>query len=349
MYKIDFIKHIAVFNEPGGTSRGVLYQKPSWIIRLQHSDFEKVGFGEISIIPKLSIESEDDVDNFLKKNNQLSDNQIKDILTEATPAIRFGFEMALKSLENQALEMYGSKNPINLKTNGLVWMGNFEEMQRRAIEKYSSGFRCLKFKIGAHQFDEELNFLNSIRNKWPEIEIRLDANGAFSPHDALEKLKQLSELNIHSIEQPIKAKQWQEMAQLCIDSPIDIALDEELIGIKSKAEKEEILRTISPQYLIFKNSLIGGWKECEEWIELAEKQNVKWWSTSALELNVGLNAIAYQLTHHNNALPQGLGTGKVFTNKLPSNLVLKNDVLQKTNPEDLLYQSCLNLFDGLAN
>lgn len=338
MYSLSYRKHIAHFTEPGGTSRGILYQKPSWIIQLSHSDYSEPGYGEISIIPKLSIETEEFIEDFLNRHSTLSENQLSDIIQSATPAVRFGFEMAVKSLESQALEMFGEEKNLNLKTNGLIWMGSIDDMWKRAQEKYSEGFRCLKFKIGALNFEDELALLKKVRSTWgDQITLRLDANGAFSPKDALNKLERLSELNIHSIEQPIKAGQWDEMARLCQDSPIDIALDEELIGIKSLEEKKGILEAIQPQYIILKNSLIGGWKQAAEWITLCEEKNIRWWSTSALELNIGLNAIAYQLADYTNDLPQGLGTGKVFSNNIKSNLMLDEEHLKlKFNKTDIL-------------
>ncbi len=338
VYSLNYRKHIALFTEPGGTSRGILYQKPSWIIQLSHTDYSEPGYGEISIIPKLSIETEEFIEEFLYKHPTLSENQLSEIIQSATPAVRFGFEMAVKSLESQALEMFGEEKNLNLKTNGLVWMGSIDDMWKRAQEKYAEGFRCLKFKIGALNFEDELALLKKVRSTWgDEITLRLDANGAFTPKEAPEKLEKLSKLGIHSIEQPIKAGQWDEMAKLCQVSPIDIALDEELIGIKSKQEKQDILDAIQPQYIILKNSLIGGWKEAAEWINLSENKGIGWWATSALELNIGLNAIAYQLADYTNQLPQGLGTGKVFSNNIKSNLKLDGEHLKlKSNKSDLL-------------
>lgn len=345
-YSLEFRKHVAIFNEPGGTSRGVLKTKPSWIMKLSHPNYEKVGFGEISLIPGLSLENEEDVHQFLDSNKTISQERYHELIQTASPAIRFGLEMALKSLESQSLEMFGEKLKSPIKTNGLIWMGDFEVMKKRVLEKIDQGFACLKFKVGAHDFAEELAFLKSIRTEFgSDLEIRLDANGAFTAENAMQKLELLSQLNIHSIEQPIKPNQWQAMAKLCKESPIDIALDEELIGIKTSDEKKAILDEIKPQYIILKNSLIGGWKEADEWILLAEERNIKWWSTSALELNVGLNAIAYQLNAYNNELPQGLGTGKVFTNNLPSNFRLEGEYLTKESKEDLLFESCSKIFD----
>ena len=347
MYFLDFRKHTAIFSEPGGTSRGVLYQKPSWIIALTHPDFEQPGYGEISIIPGLSVETEVEIESFLNRHKNLSETTLSELLATTTPAIRFALEMAQKALFAQKLELFGEDIDLSIETNGLVWMGNTEDMWRRAESKIQEGFQCLKFKIGALDFDEELQFLQKIRKTYgKDITIRLDANGAFTPDNALEKLEALSVLNIHSIEQPIKAGQLQHMEKLCANSPIPIALDEELIGIKTISEKSEILSAIKPQYVIFKNSLIGGCQQADEWIHTCEKNNVKWWATSALELNIGLNAIAYHLSKYNNPLPQGLGTGKVFTNNIGSNLKLKNNVLTlENNSNDLLLSNTKKLFE----
>lgn len=346
MYSLDFVKHTAIFREPGGTSRGVLYQKPSWILKLKHSDFELAGFGEISIIPGLSVENKADIEHFLQKHKSFNNSTLTELLSSSSPAIRFGLEMAKKSLECQALEMFGEAINLNIESNGLVWMGDIATMKRRAIEKIDEGFTTLKFKIGANDFTEELNFLKWFRQQnQDKINIRLDANGAFTPENALEKLKALADYNIHSIEQPIKAYQPQEMAELCAKSPIAIALDEELIGIKTYDKKNTLLNSIKPQYIILKNALIGGWAQADEWIALCKKHSIGWWATSSLELNIGLNAIAYHLHKQGNNLPQGLGTGRVFTNNIEGNIRLNNGFLQRDKTaKDLLYKNCKALF-----
>jgi len=206
--------------------------------------------------------------------------------------------------------------------NGLVWMGEFDFMKRQIREKIEAGYTCIKLKIGAIEFDEELELVRNVRNEFSEndIEIRVDANGAFSPEDALGKLEQLSEYDLHSIEQPIKQGHWENMAELCEQTPLPIALDEELIGVNEFEQKKTLLRTISPHYIILKPSLVGGFQSSEEWIGIAEKNNIGWWVTSALESNIGLNAIAQWTYYLENKMPQGLGTGQLYTNNFESPL-----------------------------
>jgi len=250
------------------------------------------------------------------------------------PSIQFGVEQAFKSLNAESsFELFPSKfteGTTSIPVNGLVWMGDEAFMKQQIIEKIEAGFRCIKLKIGAIDFKTELNILKSIRKEFSvsDIELRVDANGAFSSEHALEKLKQLSEYQLHSIEQPIQPKQFEAMAKLCEVTPIPIALDEELIGVFSVTEKAKVLQTIQPQYIILKPSLIGGFNGSKTWIHLAEQQNINWWITSALESNVGLNAISQWTYTLNNSLPQGLGTGSLFTNNFASPLTVKNGTLQ---------------------
>ena len=205
-------------------------------------------------------------------------------------------------------------------------MGDREFMVSQVKEKIEAGFKCIKLKIGALDFEQDLEIIKSIRKEYSakDIEIRVDANGAFSLDDALEKLLRLSELDLHSIEQPIKQGQVDEMAALCMFTPLDIALDEELIGINSEQKKEALLETIQPQYIILKPSLLGGFKACEEWISAAKENDIKYWVTSALEANIGLNAISQWTSSLNNPLPQGLGTGGLYSNNIDSPLTVKN-------------------------
>ena len=235
-------------------------------------------------------------------------------------------ETAFKSLSSKDLfEIYPSgfsNGNEHIPINGLVWMGSEAFMKQQISDKLNQGFRCIKMKIGAIDFNTELNLLKSIRKEYSpaDIALRVDANGAFNSSEALEKLKRLSEFDLHSIEQPIKQGQWQEMARLCEDTPLPIALDEELIGVFSEKEKLDVLNTISPHYVILKPSLIGGFSASDQWISLAESKDIGWWITSALESNIGLNAIAQYTFAKNSKLPQGLGTGSLFTNNIPSPL-----------------------------
>ena len=219
-----------------------------------------------------------------------------------------------------------TEGQVPIPINGLIWMGDKDYMQQQIREKLSQGFHCIKMKIGAIDFETEYQLLKNIRQEYApsDIELRVDANGAFSPLEALEKLKRLADLQIHSIEQPIRAGQYEQMARLCEASPLPIALDEELIGVACPERKKEILQWIRPAYIILKPSLIGGYRGSEEWIDLAEKQGIGWWVTSALEGNVGLSAIAQWTYTLKNPLPQGLGTGSLYTNNFPSSLEVKN-------------------------
>ncbi len=336
MFKASVKKHTFDFITPGGTSRGVLHTKDSWYISVYDDDNPQiVGVGECSILPKLSI---DDVPELESKLHEVAENinvyatSFQDDLRE-WPAIRFALEVAFLDLKNGGQHILfpspfvDTQYPVPI--NGLIWMGDIKYMTEQLQQKLESGFNCIKIKVGAIHFSEEIKLIEGIRKEFsPEqIEIRVDANGAFSPDEALDKQNQLHQLQLHSIEQPIKAGQWEAMAKLCKQSPLDIALDEELIGITSFEEKEQLLQIIQPQYIILKPSLLGGFQASEEWIQLAEKYNIAWWATSALEGNVGLNAIAQWTAIKNVSMPQGLGTGQVFSNNIDSPLQVKNGAL----------------------
>ena len=327
MLKADFKKITLIFKRPGGTSRGVLATKDSWILSVWDIDNPAVtGMGECSVIYGLSPDPmsryEAKLEELINRINNLSDVDLSD-----TPSIKFGLETALSDLQAGGRKILFpslfTRGEKGIPINGLVWMGSFEFMREQIIEKLEAGYDCVKLKIGAIDFNQELALLKMIRRDFgrTELELRVDANGAFSPTDALEKLKQLSEYHIHSIEQPVKQHQWQEMAELCRLSPIDIALDEELIGLKDK-EVVSMLETIKPKYIILKPSLLGGLHRSRYFIEQAEKQGVGWWVTSALESNIGLNAIAQWTATLNNPMPQGLGTGQLYTNNFTSPLYI---------------------------
>jgi len=249
------------------------------------------------------------------------------------PSIQFGLEQALISVKSKnRYELFLSKftkGTGSIPINGLIWMGDKAFMQKQINEKLNQGFTTIKLKIGAIDFKTELDILKSIRDEYSsnEIELRVDANGAFQSNEALEKLKRLSDFDLHSIEQPIKAGQWHEMADLCIKTPLPIALDEELIGIFENSDKEILIQTIKPQYIILKPSLVGGFEGSLNWINIAKQHNASWWITSALESNIGLNAIAQFTYNLQTKLPQGLGTGSLFTNNIDSPLIVKNGAL----------------------
>ena len=332
--KATYKKHILNFKVPSGTSRGILKTKETWFIIIENDG--KRGIGECGILRGLSADDRPDYEAQL----QYTCNNIEkglDVLyaeNEEFPSIQIGLEMAFKSLEaKDPFVLFPSnftKGNDSIPINGLIWMGDKSFMNQQIKQKIADGFDCIKLKIGAIDFQTELDILKGIRQNFSEsdIEIRVDANGAFNIDSALEKLKRLSDYKLHSIEQPIKPKQWEDMAKLCEKTPLAIALDEELIGVFNEENKQELLSTINPQYIILKPSFIGGFKGSNTWITLAEKQNIGWWITSALESNVGLNAIAQYTYLKEVTMPQGLGTGSLFTNNISSPLTVKNGTLQ---------------------
>ena len=333
MIKATYKKYILNFKKPSGTSRGILKTKETWFIFL--SSDKKNGVGECGILRTLSIDDRPDYEDKLQWVCNNINIGLEELLEEVYdfPSIQFGLEQAFLSLESEnKFELFPSdftKEKQSIPINGLVWMGEKAFMRKQIQEKIEAGFSCIKMKIGAIDFETEMDLLTSIRKEFSakEIELRVDANGGFSPNEALEKLKRLSALEIHSIEQPIAVNQVDKMAELCEITPLPIALDEELIGVFSLEKKKELLAKIKPQYIILKPSLIGGLKGSKEWIYLAEEQNIGWWITSALESNVGLNAIAQFTFTLQNKMPQGLGTGSLFTNNFESPLEVKNGTL----------------------
>lgn len=339
-----------MFRQPGGTSRGIMYQREVYFITI-YDDLNPniAGIGECAPLKGLSKEL--DYSFFETLNKVISSPQFYidnlSLLTEY-PSIRFAIETAyLDFRHNGQRRFFPSEftdGKYGMKINGLVWMGNKDVMLKRIKEKIRSGFSCIKLKIGAINFEDELSLISFIRSKFSvkDLELRVDANGAFSFNEALKKIERLSHYNIHSIEQPIKAGNIEEMAALCCRTALPIALDEELIGINDKKNKVDLLDIIAPQYIILKPSLTGGFCASDEWIEIAESKNIGWWATSALESNIGLNAIAQWCFTKNVNMPQGLGTGKVFTNNLPSNLNLAGELLYTNNHKDSLTLKCFN-------
>lgn len=322
------------FKQPSGTSRGVLTTKTTWILIIK--DGNRMGLGECGMFKGLSFDDRPDYEKKLKWVCDHIDHGLETLLLETIefPSIQFGLEMAFKSLQSiDNFELFPSKftsGNDQISINGLIWMGDKSFMKSQIKEKILSGFTCIKMKIGAIDFNTELNLLKAIRKEFSadDIELRVDANGAFDANHALEKLKRLSDYNLHSIEQPIKQGNWESMAELCEKTPLPIALDEELIGVISVTKKLDLIHTINPQYIILKPTLVGGFKASEEWIDMAEKNKIGWWITSALESNIGLNAIAQWTYILENDRPQGLGTGSLFTNNFDSPLNVKNGTLQ---------------------
>lgn len=335
MIEANFFHYPLIFKRPAGTSRGVLKTKDSWFIFIRDtSNEQKLGIGEVSTIPDLSIDPADKIEaelHWLCQNISKAGDWIEE-RGQQFPAIRFGLETALLDKQSQRNHIFNgsffTQGKSGIPINGLVWMGEPEFMRAQIEEKIAAGYSCIKIKVGAIDFGQELKILAGIRKKFNvnQIELRLDANGAFEPKEALEKLKRLAAYGIHSIEQPIKAGQIQEMAALCEKSPIPIALDEELIGVKPESIAA-ILKEINPKYVILKPSLLGGFDASEKFIFEAEKLGIEWWATSALESNIGLNAIAQWVFPKQNPLPQGLGTGQLYTNNIQSPLEIKNAAL----------------------
>jgi o-succinylbenzoate synthase len=341
--KITIEERLLHFRQPAGTSRGVYTERRSWIVTA--TDGHAVGVGECAPLPDLSCDAfQPTVYKQLLQNFCQQVEQTGEIDVEAMrdyPSMLFGLETALLALKNDTDEKNGcpllfdtpfARGEQGIPINGLVWMGSYDEMLGRMEEKLAQGYRCVKLKVGAIDFDRELDLVKRIRERFShrEVELRLDANGGFSREDALYRLELLSQYVIHSIEQPIKAKQWADMARLCRDAPLPIALDEELIGVNDPAIKRQMLRIIKPAYIVLKPSLHGGMAGCREWIEIAREEEIGSWITSALESNIGLNAIAQfcsSVYGSHITMPQGLGTGKLFADNVPMPLDIINNEL----------------------
>ena len=333
MYKIAIQERVLHFKQPAGTSRGTYTERRSWLVEM--SDGERVGIGECAPLPDLSCDARPDYADVLRRFCD-GVEQTGTIDYEAMrdyPSMLFGLETALLSLQRgeRLFDTAFSRGEEGIPINGLVWMGRYDEMLQRLEQKLEQGFRCVKLKIGAIDFELELDLVKRIRDRFSrrEMEIRLDANGAFKYEEALYKLELLSQY-AHSIEQPIKAGQWAYMAELCRDSPLPIALDEELIGVNGCDMKSHLLNIIKPAYIVLKPSLHGGMAGCREWIEAARQHDVGSWITSALESNVGLNAIAQfcsSVYGDGITTPQGLGTGQLFTDNIPMPLDIRGDKL----------------------
>jgi o-succinylbenzoate synthase len=328
MLATEIFCHNLNFIIPGGTSRGVLKNKPTWFIKIYHNDNPSIfGLGECGPIEGLSIEPRNKMMAQLKKV-QLSINDLSSLDLSLFPSINFGIENALNDLKNGGKRIIYQNSFIEgkpIKINGLIWMGDRDFMVNQIKSKIEKGFSCLKLKIGSIDFKEEISILKNIRKQFNSkiLEIRVDANGAFSTKDVLQKLNTLGKLEIHSIEQPIAINQWDSLKEICEKSPIPIALDEELIQLKK--EKNEFIKYVSPHFLVLKPTLIGGFEATKKWIDIAKENNINWWVTSALESNVGLSAIAQFCANYQLTLPQGLGTGQLFNNNIPSPLEIKGE------------------------
>lgn len=336
--KISIAERTLHFKQPAGTSRGVYTERKIWLVTM--TDGEHTGVGECAPLPLLSC---DDIPNYTEMLRCFCDivEQTDEIPYEDLrdyPSMLFGLETALLDLRNGAklFDTPFSRGECGIPINGLVWMGSYDEMQQRIEEKLDKGFRCVKLKIGAIDFDSELALVKRIRQRFSyhDVELRVDANGAFPFEEALYKLELLSQYSLHSIEQPIKAGQWSYMSELCRESPLRIALDEELIGVNDPGNKRQMLNIIRPAYIILKPSLHGGMTGVREWVDIACDMGIGSWITSALESNVGLNAIAQLCSSVYGdpiTMPQGLGTGQLFTDNIDMPLVIRGDQLWISN------------------
>lgn len=336
MLYASYSKYNLVFKTPAWTSRGVLTHKETYFVRIfDDAKPDQVGLGECALFRGLGCDDVAEYENILADLCWHIGDRIEDFRERYKdfPSIVFGIETAWADLQNG-----GKQRPFpseftqgkgSIRTNGLIWFGKIDDMLLQIRKKIDAGFTCIKLKIGAGEFDEEIDLLRKIRKTYSpsDIELRVDANGAFSEDEALQKLCRLSELKLHSIEQPIRAGQWDAMAKLCSESPLDIALDEEMIGVNNHADKVRLIETIHPKYIVLKPSLHGAFCGTSEWIEIAKSNNVAWWITSALESNVGLNAIAQWTFLQNVSMPQGLGLGSLYENNVPSYISLSGDRL----------------------
>lgn len=333
--QIDINERIFHFKQPAGTSRGVYHTRRSWFVTV--TDGSRKGVGECAPLPALSCDDVADYEHILRCvcDETARSGRIDTEKLRPFPSMLFGLETAfamLNSTDGRLFDTPFSRGEQGIPINGLVWMGSFDEMLARIDEKLRLGFRCIKLKIGAIDFAQELEMVRQIRRSYSrdDVEIRLDANGGFPNEVALSRLEELSRYDIHSIEQPVRQNQWAEMARLCSQSPIPIALDEELIGVNDMARKVESLETIRPRYIILKPSLHGGISGATEWVALARERGIGSWLTSALESNVGLAAIAQLAAHLYGShlqMPQGLGTGQLFTDNVPAPIEIRGDKL----------------------
>lgn len=366
---LSFRKHILQFKQPAGTSRGVYRTRKVWFVEAVSDATESTayGIGECAPLPDLSCDAMPDADyesilNEACRRTAEADGRIPYDFLRPYPSILFGIETAMLSYAaslrvDDSYRLFDgefSRGERGIVINGLVWMGSFEEMMARMEEKLALGFRCIKIKIGAIDWEREISLIRALRERYPRdiVELRVDANGGFSPQQAPERLAELARYDIHSIEQPIRQGQWDEMARLCATTPIPIALDEELIGVNDPHEKAALLDAIHPQYIILKPSLHGGLSGSEEWIHLAQERNIGYWITSALESNVGLNAIAQweqalapKTPAHIAVMPQGLGTGQLFVeNVTPPHLEVRGDKLWGTTDKVVSFQRDYDTF-----
>lgn len=345
MYQVKLSSRTLHFIQPAGTSRGVYTTRQSYYVTLSDDNVPGiVGIGECATLPDLSCDAmpPKEYERILKGfcDDLCQSGKIDKEAMRPYPSMLFGLETAKRQLDNGGgIDLFNTpfgREEEGITINGLIWMGTFDEMFQRLEAKLKAGFHCVKLKIGAIDFEKELRLIQHIRQHFSrrEVELRVDANGGFTPDNAMQRLEALAKYDIHSIEQPIRQHQWKEMARLCKNSPLPIALDEELIGVNDLTEKNGLLDTIQPQYIILKPSLHGGISGTREWIKLAKERGIGSWITSALESNIGLNAIA-QLTADiygpHITMAQGLGTGQLFSDNIPMPLEIRGEQLWVNN------------------
>lgn len=347
--RLEFAPCLLKFHTPAKTSRETLTEKPTFFLKVyDEKDPNHYGIGEAAVFPGLSPEADG---NYVCKLTELLANIAIGRPTDLTrhSSILFGLEQAILDFSSGCKGLYYpgkfTEGKSTIEINGLIWMGDYHSMVERVEDKLAQGYKCIKLKIGAIDWNKELDLIKFMRNKYDEktLMIRVDANGAFSFDDCMGKLKNLADLGVQSIEQPIKAGYPELMAKICEDTPIPIALDEELIGKGTLQERIKILDQIKPQYIILKPALCGGLSGATEWIEEAEKRGIGWWITSALESNIGLNAIAQFTANIKAKGPQGLGTGGLFTNNFKTPLELKKDRLSFNPGEEFNYSQFSDL------
>lgn len=342
--KATYKRYILTFKKPGGTSRGILTQKETWFLILRDDD--QTGVGECAMFRGLSMDDVAEYETQLQWVCDHIDRGLESLLSTLVmfPSIQFGLEQAFRSVASKdpflLFPSEFTEHGKDIAINGLIWMGDREYMEEQISQRIEDGFKCIKLKIGALDFNTELSLLKGLRERFTpdEIELRVDANGAFAKEDVFFKLEELSRLAIHSIEQPIKPGNLALMREVCASGLLDIALDEELIGVVDETKKRELLQIVAPQYIILKPSLIGGYGGSTEWITLANELGIQWWVTSALESNIGLNAIAQWSFTLENSLPQGLGTGSLFTNNIESPLEVREGKIFYNNSLEWNYK-----------
>lgn len=332
--KASWLKYRLDFRFTAITSRDSLTYKDTYYIKVWDDTAPNVtGIGEAGLFRGLSCDDRPDYESMLTRvctDIERYTNETDGLA--GYPSIRFGVETALRDFANggthRLFDTPWSNGYGSIAINGLIWMGDSGTMRKRIEAKLAEGFKCIKVKIGGIDFEQEIQLLTYLRSLAPDIEIRLDANGSFRPDEALGRLDRLAKIGIHSIEQPIRQGQWEDMGRICADSPIAIALDEELIGLNDNATRQRMLDAVRPAYIILKPTLTGGFAASDAWIELARERGIGWWATSALESNIGLNAIAQWVSAHDTSMPQGLGTGLLYHNNIPSPLTLTGDKLK---------------------